>query len=874
MFLPSKPVPYLYAVALFFLPAFAYKAKAQNQKPNIIFILSDDIGYKTLTINGGTKYSTPNLDKMARQGMKFTGCHSSPVCSPSRNMLLTGKYNFRNYAEWGVLDRSQKTLGNMFKDAGYKTACYGKWQLDGGDTSIHDFGFDNYCVFHPFSNVSELLPKYKNPLIYTNDAYVPSQLTLNQYGPDIFADSAMNFIEQNKNNPFFIYYPMVLAHKPFQPTPNDPDFADWTSPTDSDTSYYRSMIEYMDKEVGRLVNKVKEAGLANNTLIIFTGDNGTPGIISNQDDEDDVRTGKATTLESGIRVPMIAYWPGTITPGSVNNDLIGFTDFLPTLADAANIPVPDYGPLDGVSFAPRLTGNPGTPREWLYYHYDPHPGEDGDSAVRWAQTSRYKLYDTSSSNATLLFYDVKSDTNQVQPIPNNLLTKKQAEIKQQLLDVINSYVIQTTPVLGIPVVLSLTDSSAITESLIGINGGPTINASGVVWSKQHNPVLSDNRTFENSYSGKFLSFLQGLNANTTYYIRTYARNSAGITYSQEIKVITPPRAPVCTNATNIKNTRFIANWNAVKGADNYRIDVSKRPSFSIPEPLKVTEGFDSGKSIVNGWIFNKELLVDTTEFGKASPSILFRNSGRRIVTTQYSGPATKLSFWIKGLSKKSGYLVVEGFDGLNWVVIDTVTDITKTEITKVYDANSSPSLKNNFIKFRFTYTRFKGSMAFDDVVINYTYAKPDLEEGYGDLPVFGNSQLVSGLKIGTKYYYRVRAQNINGISGNSNTISVITGDQPASQNDNLLRSKFNKQLLLNVSPNPAVNEFTLSVNTNDDGPISIVVTDLYGNKLYQYSGINNKKFVFGKNFASGTYFVRVMQGSNKSTAIKLIKSGK
>jgi hypothetical protein len=696
---------------------------------------------------------------------------------------------------------------------------------------------------------------------------------LNKYGPDIFADSIMNFIENNKDNSFFIYYPLVLAHKPFQPTPDDPDFAGWNS-TESDTAYYPSMIKYMDKIVGKLIKKVQDVGIANNTIIIFTSDNGTPGIISKGGGDDDTRTGKGTTLESGMRVPLIAYWPGKIAPGSVNNDLIGFTDFLPTFAGIANIPVPDYGPLDGVSFAPRLTGDPGTPREWLYYHYDPHPGEDGDTATRWAQTIRYKLYDTSSANNTLLFYDIKSDTNETQPIPNNLLTKKQATIKQQLLDVIKSYVAQAKPVLANPEALLVTDSSAAVESSIGINGGSTISASGIVWGKQHKPVLSPgNHTSENSYSGKFLSFINELNANTTYYVRTYATNKAGTSYSKEIVVVTPPAAPVCTHATNIKNTRFVANWNTINSADNYRIDVSKRPLFYVPTPASLTQGFDSGEVSVGDWILDKELVVDTVTFGKASPSIVFRNSNRHIISEQYNGPATKLSFWIKGYNKNSGSLVVEGFNGLSWAVIDTIANINKTAVTKIYDSASSPSLGNGFIQFRFSYTRAQGNLAIDDVRVNYNYPKPDLVPGYEDLLVSGNSQLVSGLKIDTKYYYRVRSQNINGTSGNSNTIAVITGSQAISEGINLNQASRDTELTATVFPNPAANDFTLTVRANNRELISIVVTDLYGNKVYQSSGQVSDKYVFGKDFSAGTYFMQVIQGRVTKT-IKLIKSGK
>src|SRR3954453_22516432 len=183
-------------------------ADAQSQRPNIIFILGDDIGFYTPTVNGGRSYNTPNLDTLARQGMNFWHCYSTPLCSPSRFMLLTGKYNFRNYTHWGVMDQSQRTIGNMFKDAGYKTACFGKWQLSGGEQSIRTFGFDNYCVFDATGNIGDDAgstfrgSRYKNPNIYTNGNYVADSLTANKYGEDIFTDSVLNFITRNKSEPF------------------------------------------------------------------------------------------------------------------------------------------------------------------------------------------------------------------------------------------------------------------------------------------------------------------------------------------------------------------------------------------------------------------------------------------------------------------------------------------------------------------------------------------------------------------------------------------------------------------------------------------------------------------------------------------------
>src|SRR5690242_18949976 len=143
---------------------------------------------------------------MARNGMNFTQCHASPMCSPSRVSLLTGKYNFRNYTHWSIMDTAQKTFGIISQNAGYAKGWFGKWQLDGGETSINKFGFNSYCVFDPFEYC--VTNKYKNPRIYTSGAFVPDIQNSDKYGEDIFTDSAMNFIERNKSVPFLLYYPM------------------------------------------------------------------------------------------------------------------------------------------------------------------------------------------------------------------------------------------------------------------------------------------------------------------------------------------------------------------------------------------------------------------------------------------------------------------------------------------------------------------------------------------------------------------------------------------------------------------------------------------------------------------------------------------
>ena len=274
--------------------------KAQTQKPNIILVLVDDLGYKTISANGGNLYRTPNIDTLAQMGMRFTQCHSSPNCSPSRISLLTGKYNFRNYTKWAVMDRSEKTIGNMMKSAGYKTGFFGKDQLGGGGDNLNAWGFDSYIVHGAFGGDGFL---YKNPRLYTHGAYIPDNLTLNKYGPDIVSDSLFNFMENNKSTPFFIYYPLSLVHEPWCPTPDDTlAFANWvtTSPPHTDTSFYPSMMAYMDKEIGQLIHKIKSLGIENNTVIIFSGDNGTAHPVADYVDEDTVVSGgKSTTKEAG-----------------------------------------------------------------------------------------------------------------------------------------------------------------------------------------------------------------------------------------------------------------------------------------------------------------------------------------------------------------------------------------------------------------------------------------------------------------------------------------------------------------------------------------------------------------------------------------------
>lgn len=405
-------------------------------KPNIIFIVGDDIGYEIPTVDGGRTYSTPNINALAREGMRFTECRGAPLCSPSRFMLLTGKYNFRNYTEWGKMDLSQRTIGNMLKNAGYATCYGGKWQLDGGDVSIRNFGFEKYSVWLPFKVCPEESEssRYKSSKIYQDGAYLPDSFTSNKYSEDIVSNYLFNFIDSNTSKPFFIYYSMILCHQPFCPTPADPEYDAWVPESGiSDAAYFPSMVKYMDKKIGMLINKLKKAGLDSNTVIFYIGDNGTPSKITSLFQDTSITGAKGSTVEYGMHVPLICKWPGQIAAGKINRDLIDFTDFLPTLAAVADIPVPEYGLLDGNSFYPQLMGLAGLPRNQIFTYFNKRSTcSEKDHISRYAQDKGYKLYETGK------FYHFKIDLNEIDPLQDSTLTPKQKQIKQDLQGILDS----------------------------------------------------------------------------------------------------------------------------------------------------------------------------------------------------------------------------------------------------------------------------------------------------------------------------------------------------------------------------------------------------------------------------------------------------
>ncbi len=403
-------------------------------RPNIVLIMADDMGYECVTANGGQSYDTPNLDRLAASGVRFEHCYSQPLCTPSRVQIMTGRYNSRNYIRFGILDPRAVTFGNILRDAGYATCVVGKWQLEGGFDGPRRFGFDEYCLWQ----LTRRPNRYANPGLEINGKEV--DFKKGQYGPDIVSDYACDFIERHARGekPFFLYYPMILPHWPFEPTPLsadwDPTFRRHDSKEKSyhmrDRKYFIEMVHYADRIVGKIVSRLDRLGIRRNTLVLFTGDNGTYAGLKSRFRGREWIGGKGHMMDNGTRVPLIASQPGAIPAGRVCRELVDFTDFLPTLAEAAGAKIPGRLGVTGISFLPWLQGRAGTPRQFVYcwYFRDGRPvaGGKGHRAGESARTRRYKLYRTGE------FYDVRHDFYETSPLKNEQLSGEQRAVKDQL----------------------------------------------------------------------------------------------------------------------------------------------------------------------------------------------------------------------------------------------------------------------------------------------------------------------------------------------------------------------------------------------------------------------------------------------------------
>ena len=393
---------------------------AEARQPNLVLIMADDFGYECVTANGGQSYQTPNLDRLARTGMRFEQCYVQPLCTPTRVQLMTGQYNVRNYIRFGLLDPEATTFAHLLKRAGYATGIAGKWQLGRDPGLPQHFGFEESYLWQH----TRRPPRYANPGLEHDG----KELNFDQgeYGPELVNDFAVDFVSRHRDHPFFLYYPMILTHAPYQPTP---DSADWDSGAQGERvnrkiEHFADMTAYMDQLIGRLVTKLDDLRLRDNTLVLFLGDNGTGRGVTSQFQGKGYPGGKGTATARGMHVPLIANWPEHVPAGKVSRDLIASTDFLPTLCEAAGAEIPANLAMDGISFLPQLLGKVGRPRDTLYCWYSRNGGPRAD--VEFAMTTAFKLYRGGTC------FDLEADPFENQPLAVDQLTGKNAAIAKQL----------------------------------------------------------------------------------------------------------------------------------------------------------------------------------------------------------------------------------------------------------------------------------------------------------------------------------------------------------------------------------------------------------------------------------------------------------
>ena len=347
-------------------------AKKPGDKPNILFILADDIGKEWISHYGAQEIKTPNIDNLAATGLSFKNAYSTPQCTPSRISLFTGQYPNRNgwVNHWDVPRfgggahydwRVNPSLGVYMRNAGYATAAVGKWQVNDfrlQPNAMVDHGFDNYFMWTGGeAGVPESDNRYWDPYIHSKDG---SKTYKGKFGEDIFSDYLVKFMKDNKGKkPLFMYFAMDLPHDPWTTTPDD-------LKATTNLEKHIAMVKYMDKTVGKMIKALEEEGLRENTLIIYTTDNGTAPTISGKMNNREVKGGKTQTTENGINAPYIWNCPGLIRQGVVTEALTDFTDILPTFLDIAGAKLPGEYVFDGVSIKDFVFGKKkDTRRKWI-----------------------------------------------------------------------------------------------------------------------------------------------------------------------------------------------------------------------------------------------------------------------------------------------------------------------------------------------------------------------------------------------------------------------------------------------------------------------------------------------------------------------------
>ena len=385
-------VPRVFAVMALATTA---SSNADERLPDIVLIMADDMGSECVGCYGGTSYSTPTIDRLARQGARFTHAYSQPLCTNTRLQLMTGRYNHRNWEAFGILPQGSRTIAHIARQAGYRTHLVGKWQLRSYDPpdfpnserrramgmTIAEAGFDTSLAFHA-GETEDKGSRYASPTLTRHNASGQHTETLvGRYGPFVFADRVSELLREETAEPKFIYYPMALPHRPFEPSPLSEDYTG-SPPPKENPMHFESMMMAVDQCIARIVQTLENLGTLDETLVIFYSDNGThQAITSRMAGGRNIAGGKGLMTQNGIVVPLIVHCPERIEP-HVNDSLVDSTDFLATLAHWMQTTVKQ--PHDGVEFATAAETGSRSKREHVLIYFDPRPGWDKEAFGRQA----------------------------------------------------------------------------------------------------------------------------------------------------------------------------------------------------------------------------------------------------------------------------------------------------------------------------------------------------------------------------------------------------------------------------------------------------------------------------------------------------------
>ncbi len=460
------------AAFLFVLVGYASSlCDAAERAPNVVYILADDLGYAELGCYGQKKIKTPHIDQLAAEGMRFTQHYcGNAVCAPSRCSLMTGKHPGHAYVrnnrstdlpaevieKYGLefpgqepIPDDEVTIAELLKQKGYATAAIGKWGLGNFGTSgePNKQGFDLFfgynCQAHAHSYYPGHLWRNDQKVKLNNDPPIPGHAPLPEgadpsdpasyapfkgqdYAPDRMLDAALEFLRENKERPFFLYFPSTIPHVALHIPDEDltPYLGEWDeqpfvggrgyTPHQTPRAAYAAMISRLDKNVGQIMRQLKELGLDNNTLVMFSSDNGTTHLEREVDYEffesvGPLRGLKGSLYEGGIRVPMIARWPGKIKPFTTTDHVSAFWDVMPTIAEVTGASLPEQ--IDGISFAPTLLGKPEQQQrhEILYWEFAGYGGQQAVRMGNWKGVRQNMLQRNNPDPLKIELFNLRGD---------------------------------------------------------------------------------------------------------------------------------------------------------------------------------------------------------------------------------------------------------------------------------------------------------------------------------------------------------------------------------------------------------------------------------------------------------------------------------